>query len=172
MFGLALRTYQKKMQRLTASVTEPERTLWQAVLDVLVQEGSVSRARLLRLFARDGEKETIGVLTDLVNSGLAYTSGRGPSMLYGTTSSADQQRMSEAQGGDAIANMMCSVDWPYGEESAAHVAWIREYWRRLEPFTQGFYINDQDPDATASDVDTNEGKTKSPAMTPPGMVAF
>lgn len=106
MFGLALRTYQKKMQRLTASVTEPERTLWQAVLEVLIQEGSVSRARMLQLFARDGEKETIGVLTDLVNSGLAYTSGRGASMLYGTTSSADQQRMSEAQGADAIANMM------------------------------------------------------------------
>ena len=53
---------------------------------------------------------------------------------------------------DAMANMMCSVDWPYGQESAEHVAWIRQYWRRLEPFTQGFYINDQDLDATSSEV--------------------
>ena len=53
---------------------------------------------------------------------------------------------------DAMANMMCSVDWPHGEASEEHVAWIRRQWRRLEPFTQGFYINDQDVDATASDV--------------------
>src|SRR6185295_12777523 len=33
MFGLALRTYQKKVQRPTESVTERERTLWEAVLD-------------------------------------------------------------------------------------------------------------------------------------------
>ena len=53
---------------------------------------------------------------------------------------------------DAIANMMCAVDWTYGEESAEHVAWIRQYWRSLEPFTQGFYINDQDLDSTSADV--------------------
>lgn len=55
MFGLALRTYQKKVQRLTESAAAPERTLWQAVLDELVREGSVPRARLLHKFARDGD---------------------------------------------------------------------------------------------------------------------
>lgn len=106
MFGLALRTYQKKVQRLTESASEPERTLWQAVLDALYEHGSLSRTRLLQLFARDGEKETISVLTDLVNSGLAYTSGRGPGMLYGITSDADQRRMSEAHNAESIANML------------------------------------------------------------------
>lgn len=106
MFGLALRTYQKKVQRLTESASAPERTLWQAVLDVLLEHGSMSRSQLLTKFARDGEKETIGVLTDLVNSGLVYTSGRGAAMLYGVTSSADQQRMSEAHGAESIANML------------------------------------------------------------------
>lgn len=106
MFGLALRTYQKKVQRLTESAAAPERTLWQAVLDELVREGSVPRARLLHKFARDGEKETISVLTDLVNSGLAYTSGRGPAMLYGITSTADQQRMSDANSAETIADML------------------------------------------------------------------
>ena len=33
MFGLAIRTYQKKVQRLTESASEPNRTLWQAVLE-------------------------------------------------------------------------------------------------------------------------------------------
>lgn len=106
MFGLALRTYQKKVQRLTESASAPERTLWQAVLETLMEHGSLSRARLLQLFSRDGEKETIAVLSDLVNSGLVYTSGRGAAMLYGVTSNADQQRMSEAHNAESIANML------------------------------------------------------------------
>ncbi|HEX2735838.1 MAG TPA: hypothetical protein VHM70_29765 [Polyangiaceae bacterium] len=106
MFGLALRTYQKKIHRLMASAGNSERTLWQAVLDTLIAEGSISRSRLLKSFARDGEKETLSVLNDLVSSGLAYTSGRGPSMLYGITSTADQQRMNEAQTGETLANML------------------------------------------------------------------
>ena len=35
MFGLALRTYQKKVQRLAESATEVESTLWEAVLDFI-----------------------------------------------------------------------------------------------------------------------------------------
>lgn len=106
MFGLALRTYQKKVQRLTQSASAPERTLWQAVFDALTQHGSLPRARLLQMFARDGEKETIGVLTDLVNSGLVYTSGRGGALLYGVTSSADRQQMTEAESAESTASML------------------------------------------------------------------
>lgn len=106
MFGMALRTYQKKVSRLTESTTDSGRTLWQAVLQILLERGSMSRKELLERFARDGEKETIGVLTDLVNSGLAYTSGRGPAMLYGVTSAIDQQRMDEAQTVEARVNML------------------------------------------------------------------
>jgi FAD/FMN-containing dehydrogenase len=53
---------------------------------------------------------------------------------------------------DSIANMMAAVEWRQGDASDEHVAWIRQYWRELEPFTQGFYVNDQDVDATAADV--------------------
>ncbi len=53
---------------------------------------------------------------------------------------------------DAMANMMASVDWPHGEDASQHVAWIRRFWRTLEPFTQGFYVNDLDLDADESDV--------------------
>src|SRR6185436_9126563 len=47
MFGLALRTYQKKMQRYAESATEHEKTLWEAVLDFVTKTGSVSRRELL-----------------------------------------------------------------------------------------------------------------------------
>lgn len=68
MFGLALRSYQKKIQRLTASATDGNRTLWQAVLEFL-RDGSKSRARIDERFAYDGAREVGAVLSDLVASG-------------------------------------------------------------------------------------------------------
>src|SRR5882672_162470 len=47
MFGMALRTYQKKLQRLTESVTHQERTLWEAVLDFVSEAGTSSRREVL-----------------------------------------------------------------------------------------------------------------------------
>ncbi|HEX3597255.1 MAG TPA: hypothetical protein VHU80_19235, partial [Polyangiaceae bacterium] len=46
MFGLALRSYQKKVQRLTESATVRERTLWEVVLGYLSEHGSVTREQL------------------------------------------------------------------------------------------------------------------------------
>lgn len=48
---------------------------------------------------------------------------------------------------DAIGNLLASVDWRYGDDASEHVAWIKEYWTAIEPFMQGFYANDGDPDA-------------------------
>jgi hypothetical protein len=53
---------------------------------------------------------------------------------------------------DAVANMLCMVGWPTGTDASEHVAWIREYWSHLEPFSLGFYVNDVEPDATAASV--------------------
>lgn len=55
----------------------------------------------------------------------------------------------------AMANMVAVVDWEYGweygDDPAAHVRWLRDYWSELEPYTQGFYVNDAAPDVTAAD---------------------
>jgi len=89
MFGLALRSYQKKVQRLTESASVPDRTLWQAVLEHVGREGRARRADVLRRFAADGEREVGSVLNDLVGSGLVYQTGHGGEALYGITSEAD-----------------------------------------------------------------------------------
>jgi hypothetical protein len=47
---------------------------------------------------------------------------------------------------DALGNLGVGVDWPYGSDPAEHVAWIKQYWTQIEPFTQGFYPNDGDPE--------------------------
>ena len=50
----------------------------------------------------------------------------------------------------SIGNLLLGVGWPHGDDSTEHVAWIKEFWTKLESFTQGFYVNDGDPDAYAT----------------------
>jgi hypothetical protein len=95
MFGLALRSYQKKVQRLAESETQRDKTLWEAVLDYLREQGSVPRRRIFERFTRDDEAAVAAILNDLVSSGLAYSSGRGGSAVFGVTSVVDQERMAD-----------------------------------------------------------------------------
>ncbi|HEX6850960.1 MAG TPA: FAD-binding oxidoreductase [Candidatus Polarisedimenticolaceae bacterium] len=40
------------------------------------------------------------------------------------------------------ANMFAVVSWPMERDGAPHVAYVKEYWSRLEPFTDGYYTNE------------------------------
>ena len=70
MFGMALRSYRQKVQRLGESVTTRGVTLWTAVQRFLAERGSASRAELLANFQHDEEAFLRGILSDLVESGL------------------------------------------------------------------------------------------------------
>ena len=39
-------------------------------------------------------------------------------------------------------NMLSSVSWPMTVEAAPHVRYIKDYWSKLEPFTDGYYTNE------------------------------
>jgi hypothetical protein len=93
MFGLALRSYQKKVQRLNESSTERETSLWEALLALIQREGSISRADAQLRFGRDGELAVASVLKDLVGSGLVSVMGRGPYARYSPTSEQDRERL-------------------------------------------------------------------------------
>jgi hypothetical protein len=93
MFGLALRRYQRKVNRLRESVSFSERTLWQAVLELVTERGSMTRAELGESFKRDEETDVAAVLNDLVASGLLYATGRGRSAAYRSTSQSDREHM-------------------------------------------------------------------------------
>ncbi|MGA9573141.1 MAG: FAD-binding protein [Lysobacterales bacterium] len=54
----------------------------------------------------------------------------------------------------SIANMFTSVEWPLAESRDSHVAYIKEYWKNLEPFTDGWYTNDVDQQS-AKTVNSN-----------------
>jgi len=82
MFGLALRSYQLKVQRLSESSTLQNRSLWEAVYDFLQSRAMVTRADVLLHFRLDEESVVRSILHDLVESGLAFKSGRGHSTVY------------------------------------------------------------------------------------------
>ncbi len=75
MFGMALRTFHRKLARLSASRTVQGRSLWEAVLGHIQEHGPMLRSELLRRFARDDEATLRSVLLDLAESGLVCVTG-------------------------------------------------------------------------------------------------
>jgi hypothetical protein len=108
MFGLALRSYQRKTQRLLESSSEDQRSLWEAVYD-FVRRGETTRSRVKARFKHDGEREVAAVLTDLVRSGLLHVTGAGDGAVYG----ANDERMR------AFAQSTTDLD------ALVHYAWFK-----------------------------------------------
>lgn len=82
MCGLALRSYQKRMQRLAESRSDLGRTLWEAVFAYLHERRIVTRSELERRFSRDDPQTLGSVLHDLVEGGLVFRAGSGAAAVY------------------------------------------------------------------------------------------
>lgn len=89
LFGLSLRTYHNKMRRLSESATDRGRPLWNAVLDFVQAQGTVTRAEVLMRFCRDDDATVKSVLNDLVEAGLVFGKGRGDDLAYRAASAAE-----------------------------------------------------------------------------------
>jgi hypothetical protein len=108
MFGLALRTYHNKVQRLSESTTFRGRSLWEATLEYIEEKGTVLQPEVLSRFARDDEVSVRGVLTDLVESGMIFRTGRGASVTY--RAARPEDHMATVRSADA--------------EGAQHIVWL------------------------------------------------
>jgi predicted transcriptional regulator len=75
MFGMALRTYRRRVARLSASSTEQGHSLWEAVLRHIQQHGPLSRGDVLQRFNREDDAVLRSVLLDLVETGLVQRRG-------------------------------------------------------------------------------------------------
>jgi len=122
MFGLALRSYQKKVQRLTESETQRDKTLWEAIIDYLREQGGAPRRRIFERFQRDDESAVAAILNDLVSSGLAYSTGRGGSAVFGLTSAVDRERMADEDQSATLPAMLWLVVYREGPLAAAALA--------------------------------------------------
>jgi len=81
MFGMALRTYHRKLARLSASRTVIGKSLWEAVLGYIQQHGPLLRSEVMRRFMSDDEPTLRAVLLDLSESGLVRRDGNDDAMI-------------------------------------------------------------------------------------------
>ncbi len=98
MFGISLRSYQRKLNRLHESRTDSGRTLWEAIYQYLSGDTVRARKDVLRRFGRDDVVSVKGILRDLVDSGLAFVSGTGDDAVYRAV------RVEEVREEDRLAN--------------------------------------------------------------------
>lgn len=82
MFGMALRTYHDKVQRLSESQTFRGRSLWEAVLMFAQEKETATQPEILQRFCNDDERSVRGILKDLVDSGLLSRSGKGDQAMF------------------------------------------------------------------------------------------
>lgn len=95
MFGMALRTYHRKVRSCRESQTEEGSTVWEAVFQHIRQHEPVAAMDVYQRFGRDDVEVVTGVLNDLVASGLVYRAGRGDRAMYRTASTADVARANQ-----------------------------------------------------------------------------
>lgn len=114
MFGLALRSYRQKVQRLSESVTTRGVTLWSAVHTYLAERGSATRGELLAHFKHDEELSVRGILNDLAESGLVLRSGRGNATRYRVATTEELEDL----GASAAVNTL---------ETNAALVWVHVY---------------------------------------------
>jgi hypothetical protein len=111
MFGMALRTYHRRVRSLAESETEGGRTVWDAVLDYIREAQPVSSQAIKQRFRHDETSVVSGVLNDLVSSGFVYRSGRGDGAVF---------RIAEAQDFEHSVAQARS-------EANEHLVWLAVY---------------------------------------------
>jgi hypothetical protein len=114
MFGLGLRTYQRKIQRFVESSTDRGRSLWVAVLEFVERAANVTRAEVLVKFASDDESQVRGVLRDLCESGLIEASGSGSRLSYRLRSEDELLRLRQAQSNDGLDELLWALIYREG----------------------------------------------------------
>jgi hypothetical protein len=127
MFGMALRAYQKKIQRLSESSTVRGRSLWEAVLEYLEQSSVVTRGEVLQRFRNDDSVLVRGVLHDLVENGLVSCSGTGSHAVFRKTT--DEERAALARNGMGLEEFLWVLvyrEGPASREALAKLSGVEE----------------------------------------------
>ena len=113
-FGMGLRSFLRRIQRLGESSTERGQSLWEAVLGFLRQNPVVTRARILERFSRDEEAQVKSVLYDLSQSGLVFATGVGSDQVYRAATEDELQSMRQASHGEGLEELVWALVYRMG----------------------------------------------------------
>ena len=126
MFGLALRSYQQKVQRLSESATRRGVTLWSAIHSFLGEQSSATRDEVLEHFKHDEELKVRGILSDLVESGLVCRSGKAQGTSYRLATDDELEQLGNAASADMEATNAALVWVQVYREGPLHTARLAE----------------------------------------------
>jgi hypothetical protein len=126
MFGLALRSYQQKVQRLSESATRRGVTLWSAIHSFLGEQPGATRDQVLQHFKHDEDLKVRSILSDLVESGLVCRSGKGAETRYRLATSDELEQLGAATSIDPEATNAALVWVQIYREGPLHQARLAE----------------------------------------------
>jgi FAD/FMN-containing dehydrogenase len=86
-----------------------------------------------------------GELVDAIASGFSPHPDRGTVVFFQHSGGAIGRVAADATAfphRKSRANMFAVVSWPLDKDSSPHVRYVKDYWKTLEPFTDGYYVNE------------------------------
>ena len=122
MFGVGLRTYRRKIQRLGESATQRGRSLWEAVLEYIDRSGKVTRHEVLERFLYDDEAQVRAVLRDLCDSRLIVATGSGNDVSYRATSREELTALQSTRGKQGADELLVALVYREGPLSVDAIA--------------------------------------------------
>lgn len=122
MFGMALRTYTRKLKRLQAAQPELRQSLWQRLLDFVSEQPMTTKARITAHFSRVEAPQLSSVLRDLVASGLVFATGDGADAIYRAATSAELGSMAALANAEAHDDLAWALIYREGPLSPAELA--------------------------------------------------
>lgn len=114
MFGMGLRSYQRRVRRITESSVERGRSLWEAVLDYIRRRGITPRADVLRAFAGEDDVLLRGVLFDLCESRLIFQAGQGAQVVYRAVSDDELGALRALRSGEGVDELVWAIIYREG----------------------------------------------------------
>ena len=122
MFGISLRSYQRKVQRLRESSTDHGRSLWEAMIDYLESGGVGTRAEVRDRFHRDSEASVAAILRDMVDAGLVFCTGSGAGAVYRLASEDELRAVRQASSGGGLLEFVWAHVYRHGPLTAAELS--------------------------------------------------
>lgn len=127
MFGLGLRTYQRKIQRLMESATDRGQSLWEAVLDYIEKQKITTRSNIQERFDSDDPAQIRSLLRDLCESGLVFSSGQGMGTVYRTASDDELQALRHLRPRDGLDELVWAIICHHGPISRTELAALTHF---------------------------------------------
>ena len=112
----------------------------------LQKSGDIEETRALGLYTKTGFIPSVPpALIDAVVDGFEGHPERGAHLGFQHAGGAIARVAPDATAYPhraIVATMLLNAMWEASVDPEPHIAWLRQYWRTLEPHTRGFYTND------------------------------